>query len=135
MTVLSATATEDDSGKRLDRFFSDRFEEISRSRAKTLIKQGSAATIDGAATDDPRRAVIEGKTYALELPAPVAAIPEPEDIPLDILHEDEHLIVLNKPSGMAVHPAPGSWQGTLVNALLHHCEGELPGIGLSLIHI
>lgn len=129
MTVLSATATEDEVGKRLDRFFSDRFEEVSRSRAKTLIKEGTAATIDGAPTDDPRRAVIAGKTYALELPAPVSAIPEPEDIPLDILHEDEHLIVLNKPSGMAVHPAPGSWQGTLVNALLHHCKGELPGIG------
>ena len=129
MTVLSATATEDEAGKRLDRFFSDRFEEISRSRAKTLIKEGVAATIDGEATDDPRAGVVAGKTYALELPAPVAAVPEPEDIPLDILHEDEHLIVINKPAGMAVHPAPGSWQGTLVNALLHHCEGELPGIG------
>ena len=103
MTVLSAIATEDEAGKRLDRFFSDRFEEISRSRAKTLIKEGSAASIDGAVTDDPRAGVVAGKTYALELPAPVAAIPEPEDIPLDILFEDADLIVLNKPAGMAVH--------------------------------
>ena len=129
MTVLSAIATEDEAGKRLDRFFSDRFEEVSRSRAKSLIKDGTAASIDGTQTDDPRTGVVAGRTYVLELPAPIAAIPEPEDIPLDILHEDADLIVVNKPSGMAVHPAPGSWQGTLVNALLHHCKGELPGIG------
>ena len=129
MTILRATATEDEAGKRLDRFFSDRFEDVSRSRAKTLIKEGGAATIDGVATDDPRAAICAGKTYALTLPEPVAATPEPEDIPLDILHEDTDLIVINKPAGMAVHPAPGSWTGTLVNALLHHCKGELPGIG------
>ena len=129
MTVLSATATEDEAGKRLDRFFADRFEDVSRSRAKALIKSGDSATINGAPTDDPRGAIVAGSEYALHLPAPVAAIPEPEDIPLDILHEDADLIVLNKPAGMAVHPAPGSWQGTLVNALLHHCKGALPGIG------
>jgi len=128
MTTLSATASVNDTGTRLDRFLSEQFSELSRSRAKTLIKTG-AASIDGTPTDDPRAGVVEGKTYTLEMPAPVAAVPEPEDIPLDILFEDEDLIVLNKPAGMAVHPAPGSWTGTLVNALLHHCEGQLPGIG------
>ena len=128
METLTAIATDDDAGTRLDRFLSERFETLSRSRAKTLIK-GGAATIDGEVTDDPRRAVIAGRVYVLTLPTPVAAVPEAEDIPLDILFEDEHLIILNKAAGMAVHPAPGSWDGTLVNALLHHCKGELPGIG------
>ena len=128
MEILTATATDEDAGTRLDRFLSEQFETLSRSRAKTLIKEG-AAQINDVPTDDPRRAVIAGSVYALTLPTPVAAIPEPENIPLDILFEDEHLIIINKAAGMAVHPAPGTWDGTLVNALLHHCEGELPGIG------
>ena len=78
---------------------------------------------------DPRTPVVPGTIYRVTFAAPVPAIPEAEDIPLDILFEDEHLILVNKPAGMAVHPAPGSWQGTLVNALLHHCRGQLPGIG------
>lgn len=128
MEILSAIAEDKDEGVRLDRFLSERFETLSRSRAKTLVKEG-AASCNGERIDDPRAGVVPGRTYALELPDPVPATPEPEDIPLDILFEDEHLIIINKPAGMAVHPAPGSWQGTLVNALLHHCEGELPGIG------
>ena len=64
----------------------------------------------------------------MSLPPPVPAEPEPEAIPLEIVFEDEHLLVVNKPSGMVVHPAPGHTSGTLVNALLHHCR-DLPGIG------
>ena len=128
MEKITLTARPEDAGLRLDSFLADRAGALSRSRAKSLIKEG-AVTIDGAATDDPRKAVVAGSTYTLALPAPVPAVPQPEDIPLDILFEDEHLIIINKPSGMAVHPAPGSWDGTLVNALLHHCEGQLPGIG------
>lgn len=128
MDKITFTAQAADAGLRLDSFLAEKAGALSRSRAKSLIKEG-AVTIDGIATDDPRKAVIAGSVYALDLPAPVPAVPEPEDIPLDILFEDAHLIIINKPSGMAVHPAPGSWDGTLVNALLHHCEGQLPGIG------
>lgn len=128
MDVLTATATEDEAGTRLDRFLSERFDTLSRSRAKALVKEGAAA-MDGEALIDPRAGVIAGSVYTLNMPDPVPATPEPEDIPLDILFEDADLIIVNKPADMAVHPAPGSWQGTLVNALLHHCDGELPGIG------
>lgn len=128
MNTMTATATPEDRGTRLDRFLSEQFAELSRSRAKTLIKEG-AVSVDGTLIDDPRAGVQPGRAYSIDMPDPVPATPEPEDIPLDVLFEDEYLILVNKPSGMAVHPAPGSWQGTLVNALLHHCKGELPGIG------
>ena len=128
MEKITFTAQGADAGLRLDSFIAEKADALSRSRAKTLIKEG-AVTIDGVVTDDPRKAVVVGSAYTLALPAPVAAVPQPEDIPLDILFEDEHLIIINKPSGMAAHPAPGSWDGTLVNALLYHCEGQLPGIG------
>lgn len=132
MTKLSATATEADRGIRLDRFFSTHFNTLSRSRAKALIKAGHARQRSGQTTitqSDPRHGVIPDSVYSLTLPEPVAAIPQAEDIQLDIIFEDSDLLLINKPAGMAVHPAPGSWQGTLVNALLHHCQGNLPGIG------
>lgn len=128
MTKMNATAQPADNGTRLDRFLSEQFETLSRSRAKTLIKEG-AVTSGGRVIDDPKAAVRPGDAFELDVPAPVPATPEPEDIPLDVLFEDEHLILINKPADMAVHPAPGTWNGTLVNALLHHCKGELPGIG------
>ena len=132
MTDLTALAGASDKGTRLDRFLSERFESLSRSRAKVLVKDGhvrqSHAGVE-TVQDDPRTAVAPGVTYIVAMPDPVPAVPEPEDIPLDILFEDQHLLLVNKPAGMAVHPAPGSWQGTLVNALLHHCRGQLPGIG------
>ncbi len=128
MEKLIATAQTSDAGTRLDRFLPEQFADLSRSRAKALIQAG-AVTVDGTVTTDPKASVRPGSTYSLDMPPPIAATPEPEDIALDILFEDEHLLLINKPAGMAVHPAPGSWQGTLVNALLHHCKGELPGIG------
>ena len=128
MTMMTATASPNDNGTRLDRFLSEQFADLSRSRAKALVKEG-AVMANGAVADDPKAAVRPGITYQIDMPPPVPATPEPEDIPLDVLFEDEHLILVNKPAGMAVHPAPGSWQGTLVNALLHHCKGALPGIG------
>lgn len=132
MTELSALAGENDKGTRLDRFLSEQIDILSRSRAKALIKDG--CVIEKRASGervqiDPRTPVVPGTEYQVDLPAPVSAIPEPEEIALDILFEDADLILINKPAGMAVHPAPGSWQGTLVNALLHHCQGQLPGIG------
>lgn len=132
MTEISALAAENDKGTRLDRFLSEQIDILSRSRAKTLIKEGHVRqrrSGDASVQIDPRAPVQPGVEYILDMPDPVPATPEPEAIPLDVLLEDEHLIMVNKPAGMAVHPAPGSWQGTLVNALLHHCQGELPGIG------
>ncbi|MEM8616093.1 MAG: RluA family pseudouridine synthase [Pseudomonadota bacterium] len=130
MTILTATVTDTHVGQRLDRFLSEALPELSRSRAKTLVKDGYV-TREGEDWPqiDPRRAVTLGEVYSLERPAPVPAIPQAEAIPLPILFEDEHLILVDKPAGMAVHPAPGSWTGTLVNALLHHCQGALLGIG------
>ncbi len=113
---------------RLDVFLCKQFETLSRSRAKALVlKVGCLADQD--LIRDPKHKVQSGIIYSLELPPPVAAEPQPENIPLDILFEDAHLLLVNKPVGMAVHPAPGSAAGTLVNALLHHCKGQLPGIG------
>lgn len=132
MTVLTALAGEAHKGTRLDRFLSEQIETLSRSRAKTLVKDGHVRESRGgkeAVQDDPRTSVVPGVEYILDMPEPVPASPQPEAIPLNILFEDDHLILVDKPAGMAVHPAPGSWQGTLVNALLHHCQGALPGIG------
>ena len=128
MQILTATASSEDAGARLDLWLSQQFDTLSRSRAKTLIL-ANALKIDGHVINDPRAKVIAFGEYRLEMPEPVAATPEPEDIPLEILHEDDDLIVINKAAGMAAHPAPGTWSGTLVNALLHHCKGNLPGIG------
>ncbi|MEM7766498.1 MAG: RluA family pseudouridine synthase [Pseudomonadota bacterium] len=128
MDVRTLEATETDAGERVDRVLAAAMGDLSRSRVKALIKAG-ALSCDGAALVDPNAPVRAGALYALEIPDPVPATPEPEAIALEILYEDADLIVVNKAAGMAVHPAPGSWQGTLVNALLHHCEGRLPGIG------
>lgn len=128
MTQHTLLATELDAGERLDRFLSTALKGLSRSRAKALILAGALDGPNGQIAD-PRARVIGGGTYVLTEPDPVPATPLAEDIPLDVLYEDRDLIVVNKPAGMAVHPAPGSWQGTLVNALLHHCDGGLPGIG------
>lgn len=128
MNMLSLTAAPEDAGQRLDVFLAAKAEDLSRSRLKALILEG-AVTADGAIETNPKKPVAAGTKYVVRLPEPVPAEPEPQDIPLGILFEDEHLIVINKPAGMAVHPAPGSEDGTLVNALLFHCRGQLSGIG------
>jgi 23S rRNA pseudouridine1911/1915/1917 synthase len=119
-------------GVRLDKWLPEAVEAqaltLSRSRARALIEAG-ALTLDGTPATDPRAEVRAGGRYALLIPPAEPAVPEPEAIALRILHEDAHLIVVDKAAGMAVHPAPGSWTGTLVNALLHHCGAELSGIG------
>jgi 23S rRNA pseudouridine1911/1915/1917 synthase len=100
---------------------------FSRNRIKDLILAGAAA-INGQTAMEPKAKVKLGDVLLLTAPPPEDADPEPEDIQLDILYEDDELIVINKPVGMVVHPAPGSVSGTLVNALLFHCKGSLPGI-------
>src|SRR5690606_21292938 len=100
---------------------------FSRNRIKDLILAGAVA-INGQTATEPRTKVRLADALSLAAPPPEDAEPEPEDIPLAILFEDEELIVIDKPVGMVVHPAPGSPRGTLVNALLFHCQGSLPGI-------
>ncbi len=120
--------SEDVRGARLDRLLADALPDISRSRIKPLIK-GGMVTLTGVTITDPSRRVQPGESYEIHVPEAEEGDPEGEDIPLDILYEDEHLIVVNKPAGMVVHPAAGNWSGTLVNALLHHCRDSLSGIG------
>jgi 23S rRNA pseudouridine1911/1915/1917 synthase len=115
-------------GGRLDAVLARAVPVHSRNRIKDLILSG-AVTINGQTLAEPKYRVKAGETITLLAPAPVDAEPLPEDIPLAILYEDEHLIVVDKPVGMVVHPAPGSLGGTLVNALLHHCGDSLAGIG------
>ncbi|MEL7428876.1 MAG: RluA family pseudouridine synthase [Pseudomonadota bacterium] len=116
-------------GMRLDAFVASRVPaHVSRSRVKDILK-GTGARIGNTTVKEPNYRVKEGECVIFLVPEPVDAQPEPEDIPLDIHFEDDHLLVINKPHGMVVHPAAGHWQGTLVNALLHHCGNSLSGIG------
>jgi 23S rRNA pseudouridine1911/1915/1917 synthase len=113
---------------RLDKWLAEAGTGMSRSRLRTLIEDGRVRA-NGAPAVDPSAKVIAGAVYVIDLPPAAAADPQPEAIPLDVLYEDKHLIVIDKPAGMVVHPAPGQETGTLVNALLHHCGKELTGIG------
>ena len=115
-------------GGRLDAVLAGALPMFSRNRVKDLILAGAVA-INGQSVLEPKHKVREGDALLLTAPEPVEAEPEPENIPLSILYEDEHLIVIDKPVGMVVHPAPGSPSGTLVNALLYHCGDSLAGIG------
>jgi 23S rRNA pseudouridine1911/1915/1917 synthase len=126
--TVAITAPEAAAGARLDKWLSEAIPALSRSRARALVEVG-ALLVNGDTETDPRAKVRAGAIYRIEMPPLEPAAPEPEAIPLDILFEDEHLLVVNKAAGMAVHPAPGSWTGTLVNALLAHCGGSLTGIG------
>jgi 23S rRNA pseudouridine1911/1915/1917 synthase len=116
-----------DTGDRLDKVLSAQLPDLSRARLQALIAEG-ALTRDGQLISSTSAKALPGM-YRLRVPAPTAAEPEAQDIPLDILFEDEHLIVVNKAAGMAVHHGPGIPDGTLVNALLHHCAGSLSGVG------
>lgn len=111
---------------RLDRFLDDRLPELTRSQIKRLIDDG-AVTLNGEASKAGVK-LRGGENVCVVLPDPVAPSAEPEPIPLSILYEDSALIVVNKPAHLVVHPAPGNYSGTLVNALLHHCQ-DLSGVG------
>ena len=125
---LTTTAEPDDAGQRVDKFLAIRFPDFSRARLQALVAEG-AVRRDGTQIADGSARVKPGQRFSVHVPDPKPATPSPEATPLDVLFEDEHLLVLEKPAGMVVHPAPGHSSGTLVNALLHHCEGSLSGIG------
>lgn len=118
----------DESGQRLDTYLAGRVGTISRSRVKALILAG-ACLRDGVVVGDPSETIRVGARYSLTLPQAQPALPQAQDLPLEILYEDDALLVLNKQAGMVVHPAPGNLDGTLVNALIAHCGESLTGIG------
>lgn len=115
-------------GLRLDVFLAGEMEDASRSFVQKLIREGRVS-VDGAVCVKPGRCVGAGEEVAVRVPEPPPAVPEAEAIPLEVLFEDDAIIVVNKPSGMVVHPAPGHSGGTLVNALLYRCP-EMRGAGL-----
>jgi len=115
-------------GWRLDRALAAALPTLSRERLKALIRSGAVET-DGGPVRDPAVKVRGEESLQVVVPEPQPAHNEAQDIPLKILFEDEHLLVVDKPAGLVVHPAAGNLDGTLVNALLHHCRGSLSGIG------
>src|SRR5262249_28496501 len=106
------------SGARLDAWLARALPELSRARLQALLADG-AVRVHGR-TAKPSRRLRGGEEITVEVPEPVAAVPAPEPLPLSIVHEDPHLLVIDKPAGLAVHPGAGRSSGTLVNALLHH---------------
>ncbi len=112
---------------RLDKILLDRNPDFSRSRIEGLIK-GGFVKVNSVVAEKAGMKVAETDVIEMEIPPPVPATPEPEDIPLDVVYEDSDMLVVNKSPGMVVHPAPGHFTGTLVNALLYHCP-DLSGIG------
>jgi len=115
-------------GWRLDRALAAAAPTLSRERLKTLIRSGAVES-SGKLLRDPATKVRGDEEFRVAVPEPQPAHNEPQDIPLKIVFEDEHLLVVDKPAGLVVHPAAGNLDGTLVNALLHHCGGSLSGIG------
>ncbi len=112
---------------RLDKALAEALSQLSRARIQALMAEGRV-TRDGAAVGDPSARARPGH-YRLTIPPPAPAIPRGEKLDFTVLFEDAHLIVIDKPAGMSVHPAPGSPAGTLVNALIHHCGASLSGVG------
>ena len=127
--IISVALTPSHAGWRLDRALADAVPTMSRERLKALVRSGALEGAAGVAVRDPALKVRGDEGYSLTVPAPTPAHNEAQDIPLTIAFEDEHLLVVDKPAGLVVHPAAGNFDGTLVNALLHHCGGTLSGIG------
>jgi 23S rRNA pseudouridine1911/1915/1917 synthase len=119
---------DEEAGQRLDRVLAARIGALSRSRLKALILDGQV-TIGGRTIRDPGHRVNRGEVVDVAIPAPEPAMPEGENIPLQVKFEDDDIIVIDKPAGLVVHPAAGNRQGTLVNALIAHCGKSLSGIG------
>nr|WP_316624194.1 RluA family pseudouridine synthase [uncultured Ruminococcus sp.] len=130
MNKLELIAAPDDAGVRIDRYISDHIEDISRTAVTKLIEDGKVTVGEKPVKKNYKTAEGDRICVMLDEPKPVDILPE--DIPLDIVYEDGHLLVVNKPKGMVVHPAPGHESGTLVNALMYHCGDDLSGINCEL---
>ena len=130
MEPILLRASEESKNQRLDAFLASSLDGLTRSQATRLIESGEIAVNGRAVSKSYKLAGGEDIAVTLPEPEPVEAVPQ--DIPLDVVYEDADVIVVNKPSGMGVHPAPGHPDGTLVNALLYHCAGTLSGIGGAL---
>ncbi len=118
--TFAGSAAEAHDGLRLDAYLAGAVEDASRSFLKRLIKEGRVK-VNGTVCKKPSRSVRAEDSVEVEIPDPPPLEPEAEDIPLDILFEDESMLIVDKPAGLVVHPAPGHYTGTLVNAVLHHC--------------
>ena len=127
METLEFTAAPADAGQRLDRWLAGQAGAPSRSALQGLMEAGYVRRNGAPANKKDKLAAGDRITLTLPDPQPIEA--QPQNIPLDIVYEDDHLLVVNKPKGMVVHPAPGNPDGTLVNALLYHCRGQLSGVG------
>ena len=130
MGPILLRASEESKNQRLDAFLASSLDGLTRSQATRLIESGEVAVNGRAVSKSYKLAGGEDVAVTLPEPEPVEAVPQ--DIPLDVVYEDADVIVVNKPSGMVVHPAPGHPDGTLVNALLYHCAGTLSGVGGAL---
>ena len=130
MGPILLRASEESKNQRLDAFLASSLDGLTRSQATRLIESGEVAVNGRAVSKSYKLAGDEDVAVTLPEPEPVEAVPQ--DIPLDVVYEDADVIVVNKPSGMVVHPAPGHPDGTLVNALLYHCAGTLSGVGGAL---
>lgn len=130
--VETVRVDDEQAGLRLDKFLATALPAISRSRLKSLIESGQVTLCRNGGTEsagDASAKVQSGDQFTVEVPPPEPATPQGESIALDIVYEDEHLIVIDKPAGLVVHPAAGNYNGTLVNALIAHCGDSLSGIG------
>ncbi|WP_337847502.1 RluA family pseudouridine synthase [Sphingomonas sp.] len=128
VSTLEARIADTADGWRLDRALADALPTLSRERIKALISTGNVTGPEGLIRD-PKKKAPGGALFTLTVPDPEPAHNEAQDIALTVVFEDEHLIVIDKQAGLVVHPAAGNFDGTLVNALLHHCQGSLSGIG------
>ncbi len=128
VSTISVTIAEGLAGMRLDRALALSVPTISRERLKSLISSGQVRS-GVVLSRDPAVKVVAAGEFEIDIPLPTAMANEAQDIALEIMFEDEHLLIVDKPAGLVVHPAAGNLDGTLVNALLHHCAGRLSGIG------
>lgn len=124
--VLNFTAGETEAGTRLDKYLADMVEDLTRSAAVLLLEDGKVTVNKKSAAKNYK--IKTGDEVEISIPKPIEYEAKAENIPLDIVYEDDSLLVVNKPKGMVVHPAAGNYEGTLVNALLYHCKDSLSGI-------
>ncbi|WP_288410376.1 RluA family pseudouridine synthase [uncultured Sphingomonas sp.] len=128
VSTIEARITDATHGQRIDKALAEVVADLSRERIKALLAAGHILGSDGPVSDGKRK-VTAGQVFTITVPAAVPLDNVAQDIPLVVAYEDDHLIVVDKPAGLVVHPAAGNLDGTLVNALLHHCAGKLSGIG------